>query len=129
MVSFDVEAGILSIVLKYDPQQYPDQYRWDLVEPIEMQNINYFQVVKEVKAVLLNDENINKVVDFTGGGILTKPSALNKRTDEINEKMFYEFPTENGTYLKVYDGEYILKDEKQRFYKMDRLEFENNFKK
>lgn len=126
-ISFGNLGVTLELKLSYDPEDYPEQYRWGLVEPIEVPGTRYCRKLKEVNAVFFEERNIDKVIAFTGGGTLTTPSIMNEAPDGLKDPATYEFPTENGTLLKVFEGEYIVKDENGRFSKMHKTTFENDF--
>lgn len=119
----DEQHSNLIFSFSADPEYLnaPDQYRFDLEEPKDIPGTTYCRKLKEVKAVLFDLRNVDEIIAFTGGGTLTTPSKMNEAPAT------YEFPTENGTLLKVFEGEYIVKDENGRFSKMHKTTFENDF--
>lgn len=128
-VSFEIKGVDLVFKFKHDPEfaNTPDQIRYDLTEPKDIPGTKYCRKLKEVNAVFFKESNIEKVIAFTGGGTLTTPSKINEAPDGLKDPATYEFPTENGTLLKVFEGEYIVKDENGRFSKMHKTTFENDF--
>lgn len=125
----DEQHNNLIISFEVDPEYLnaPDEYRFDLETPKEIAGTRYCRKLKEVNAVFFEERNIDKVIAFTGGGTLTTPSIMNEAPDGLKDPATYEFPTENGTLLKVFEGEYIVKDENGRFSKMYKTAFENDF--
>lgn len=118
----------LIISFNADPEYLnaPYQMRYDLTEPKNIPGTTYCRKLKEVNAVLFTEKSINTVIAFTGGGTLTVPSSMNVEQDGIIEPAFYEFPTENGVLLKVFEGEYIVK-ENGHFTTMRKSTFETDF--
>ena len=125
----DEQHNNLIISFEVDPEYLnaTDEYRFDLETPKEIAGTRYCRKLKEVNAVFFEERNIDKVIAFTGGGTLTTPSIMNEAPDGLKDPATYEFPTENGTLLKVFEGEYIVKDENGRFSKMHKITFENDF--
>lgn len=118
----------LIISFDADPEYYnaPDQMRYDLTEPKQIPGTTFCRKLKEVNAVFFERQNIDKVIAFTGGGTLTVPSSMNIDASGMNEPAFYEFPTENGVLLRVFEGEYIVK-ENGHFTTMRKTAFEREF--
>lgn len=118
-IDFGVEETNIVIRFDSDPEQYPDQYRYELVKPVEVPGTRYARKLKEVDAIMFRRDDIEKVLAFTGGGTLTIPSSMQAPAT-------YEFPTENGVLLLVKEGEYIVKDG-EHFIKMSKRDFEQDF--
>lgn len=127
-VSFENPGVEMVFKFKNDPEYNtaPDQMRYDLTEPKEVSGTTYCRKLKEVNAVLFTEQSVEKVVAFTGGGTLTVPSSMNIDASGMNEPAFYEFPTENGVLLRVFEGEYIVK-ENGHFTTMRKTAFERDF--
>lgn len=118
-IDFETEGLNISIRFTSDPDQYPDQLRYDLKTPVDVPGTRYARKLKEVNAMLFGRDKMDDILDFTGGGTLTIPSAMESPAT-------YEFPTENGVLLLVKEGEYIVKDG-EHFIKMSKKDFERDF--
>jgi hypothetical protein len=118
-IDFAVEDMTIVARFDSDPEQWPTQLRYDLIEPSNIPGSRYARKLKEVNAVFFTREYIDDVVRFTGGGVLTIPT-------ELSALATYEFPTENGLLIAVREGEYIVKD-KSHFIKMSKADFEIDF--
>lgn len=116
-----VVSSIAKVRFDSDPEQWPTQIKYELTEPISVDNSTFARKAKEVEAVLFGRDNIERILEFTGGGTLTIPVAL-------HEPATYEFPTENGVLMTVKEGFYIVK-EKTHFYLLSKKDFEIDFER
>lgn len=114
-----VEESKFVVRFTSDPDQYPDQFRYELKKPVDVPGTRYARKLKEVNAILFMREDIDKVNAFTGGGTLTIPQSVKMPAQ-------YEFPTENGVLLLIREGEYIVKDG-DHFIRMYKHDFERDF--
>lgn len=102
-IDFEIDEMTIKIRFESDPEQWPTQLRYDLIEPVVNSAELYARKLKEVRAIRFTRADIDQVVLFTGGGTITIPIALEAPAT-------YEFPTENGVLMNVVEGQYILLD-------------------
>lgn len=102
--------------IKYDPETWPTQHRYDLTEPDETFGDCYIRKVRAMKYVR---NCFDLLIDFVGGGTHTIP-----KTKGLSQ---FEFPDENGLMLKVMEGDYVVW-ENGSFSVIKAKEFESQFK-
>jgi hypothetical protein len=118
-IEFEIEDFKVVARIESDPEQWPTQLRYDLIEPVVSAGIEYTRKVKEITAVKFTRTGIDSVVLFTGGGTLTIPIALEAPAT-------YEFPTENGVLMSAREGQYIVLDS-GHYIVMDARDFKVDF--
>lgn len=108
--------------VKYDDcsESLPDEMRTDLQEPNEKSGLLYCHKLMEIRAVKVSRDNLQRLIDFTGGGTINIP----RTPDGI---AIYSFPTENGVMLDVPESWYVIRFPDGRFSRMEKKEFEANY--
>lgn len=114
-IDFAISRSNVVIQFKRNEENVGSEERYSFTKPVLQFGTRYARKLKEVDAVQFTRENQDDVIRFTGGGNVTIPRTM----DGI---AVYEFPTENGMLLTVYEGEMIINDN-GRFYKKNRKEF------
>ena len=101
-------------------ENLPNEVRADMREPNEKAGYLYCRRLLEVRAVPVTRDNIERLIDFTGGGIMQIPRTPGGLA-------VYSFPTENGVMLDVPEGNFIVLAPDGKFGKMDMQTFMANF--
>lgn len=101
-------------------ENLPNEVRADMREPNEKAGYLYCRRLLEVRAVPVTRDNIERLIDFTGGGTMEIPRTPGGLA-------VYSFPTENGVMLDVPEGNFIVLPPDGKFGKMDMQTFMANF--
>lgn len=101
-------------------ENLPNEVRADMREPNEKAGYLYCRRLLEVRAVPVTRDNIDRLIDFTGGGTMEIPRTPGGLA-------VYSFPTENGVMLDVPEGNFIVLTPDGKFGKMDMQTFMANF--
>lgn len=101
-------------------ENLPNEVRADMREPNEKAGYLYCRRLLEVRAVPVTRDNIERLIDFTGGGTMEIPRTPGGLA-------VYSFPTENGVMLDVPEGNFIVLAPDGKFGKMDMQTFMANF--
>lgn len=101
-------------------ENLPNEVRADMREPNEKAGYLYCRRLLEVRAVPVTRDNIERLIDFTGGGTMQIPRTPGGLA-------VYSFPTENGVMLDVPEGNFIVLTPDGKFGKMDMQTFMANF--
>lgn len=101
-------------------ENLPNEVRADMREPNEKAGYLYCRRLLEVRAVPVTRDNIERLIDFTGGGTMEIPRTPGGLA-------VYSFPTENGVMLDVPEGNFIVLAPDEKFGKMDMQTFMANF--
>lgn len=101
-------------------ENLPNEVRADMREPNEKAGYLYCRRLLEVRAVPVTRDNIERLIDFTGGGTMEIPRTPGGLA-------VYSFPTENGVMLDVPEGNFIVLTPDGKFGKMDMQTFMANF--
>lgn len=101
-------------------ENLPNEVHADKREPNEKAGYLYCRRLLEVRAVPVTRDNIERLIDFTGGGTMEIPRTPGGLA-------VYSFPTENGVMLDVPEGNFIVLTPDGKFGKMDMQTFMANF--
>lgn len=101
-------------------ENLPNEVHADKREPNEKAGYLYCRRLLEVRAVPVTRDNIERLIDFTGGGTMEIPRTPGGLA-------VYSFPTENGVMLDVPEGNFIVLTPDGKFGKMDMKTFMANF--
>ena len=101
-------------------ENLPNEVRADMREPNEKAGYLYCRRLLEVRAVPVTRDNIERLIDFTGGGTMEIPRTPGGLA-------VYSFPTENGVMLDVPEGNFIVLTPDGKFGKMGMQMFMANF--
>jgi NTP pyrophosphatase (non-canonical NTP hydrolase) len=101
-------------------ENMPNEIRADLKEPNDNAGYLYCRRLLEVRAVPVSRDNIERLIDFTGGGTMEIP----RKPGEIG---LYSFITENGVIMSVPERWVVVRFPDGRFGKMDYKTFVEEF--
>lgn len=101
-------------------ENMPNEIRADLKEPNENAGYLYCRRLLEVRAVPVSRDNIERLIDFTGGGTMKIPRKLGGIG-------LYSFITENGVIMSVPEKWAVVRFPDGRFGKMDYKTFVEEF--
>lgn len=103
-----------------DAENLPNEVRADKREPNEKAGYLYCRRLLEVRAVPVSRDNIERLIDFTGGGTMEIP----RKPGGIG---LYSFITENGVIMSVPERWAVVRFPDGRFGKMDYKTFVEEF--
>lgn len=86
-----------------DLDKMPREIRADYTSPSDDDAPRYVSVVKYVRAMRVDRDNLDALMRFTGGGTMTIP----KKPYDV---VYYEFPADKGIILVAQEGDIILRD-------------------
>lgn len=86
-----------------DSDKMPREIRADYTSPSDADAPRFVSVVKYVRAMRVDRDNLDALMRFTGGGSMTIP----KRPYDV---VYYEFPDDNGIIRIAQEGYIILRD-------------------
>lgn len=101
-------------------EDLPNEVHADKREPNEKAGYLYCRKLLEVRAVPVTRDNIERLIDFTGGGTMEIP----KKPGGIG---LYSFITENGVIMSVPESWAVIRFPDGRFGKMEYEEFVETF--
>lgn len=101
-------------------ENLPDEVHADNKEPNEKAGHLYCHRLLEVRAVVVSRDNIERLIDFTGGGTMEIP----RKPGGIAQ---YSFVTENGVIMSVPERWAVVRFPDGRFGKMDYKTFVEEF--
>lgn len=101
-------------------EDLPNEVRADKREPNEKAGYLYCRRLLEVRAVPVTRDNIERLIDFTGGGTMEIP----RKPGGIG---LYSFLTENGVIMSVPERWAVIRFPDGRFGKMEYKEFVETF--
>ena len=101
-------------------ENLPDEVHADKREPNEKAGHLYCRRLLEVRAVIVSRDNIERLIDFTGGGTMEIP----RKPGGIAQ---YSFVTENGVIMSVPERWAVVRFPDGRFGKMDYKTFAEEF--
>lgn len=101
-------------------ENLPNEVRADKREPNEKAGYLYCRRLLEVRAVPVSRDNIERLIDFTGGGTMEIPRKLGGIG-------LYSFITENGVIMSVPERWAVVRFPDGRFGKMDYKTFVEEF--
>lgn len=101
-------------------EDFPNEVRADKREPNEKAGYLYCRRLLEVRAVPVTRDNIERLIDFTGGGTMEIP----RKPGGIG---LYSFLTENGVIMSVPERWAVIRFPDGRFGKMEYKEFVETF--
>jgi hypothetical protein len=101
-------------------ENLPNEVRADKREPNEKAGYLYCRRLLEVRAVPVSRDNIERLIDFTGGGTMEIP----RKPGGIG---LYSFITENGVIMSVPERWAVVRFPDGRFGKMDYKTFVEEF--
>lgn len=101
-------------------ENLPDEVHADKREPNEKAGHLYCHRLLEVRAVVVSRDNIERLIDFTGGGTMEIP----RKPGGIAQ---YSFVTENGVIMSVPERWAVVRFPDGRFGKMDYKTFVEEF--
>lgn len=101
-------------------ENLPNEVREDKREPNEKAGYLYCRRLLEVRAVPVSRDNIERLIDFTGGGTMEIP----RKPGGIG---LYSFITENGVIMSVPERWAVVRFPDGRFGKMDYKTFVEEF--
>lgn len=105
---------------KKGAEDLPNEARADKREPNEKAGYLYCRRLLEVRAVPVTRDNIERLIDFTGGGTMEIP----RKPGGIG---LYSFITENGVIMSVPERWAVIRFPDGRFGKMEYEEFVETF--
>lgn len=115
-----LRGAIFFVEYEKGAENLPNEVRGDKREPNEKAGYLYCRRLLEVRAVPVTRDNIERLIDFTGGGTMEIPRTPGGLA-------VYSFPTENGVMLDVPEGNFIVLAPDGKFGKMDMQTFMANF--
>lgn len=86
-----------------DSDKMPREIRGDYTSPSDDDAPRYVSIVKYVRAMRVDRDNLDALMRFTGGGSMTIP----KRPYDV---AYYEFPDDKGIIRRAKEGDIILRD-------------------
>lgn len=86
-----------------DSDKLPREIRGDYTSPSDADAPRYVSIVKYVRAMRVDRDNLDALMRFTGGGTMTIPK---KPYDAV----YYEFPDDKGLVRFAQEGNIILRD-------------------
>lgn len=86
-----------------DSDKLPSEIRSDFTTPSDNDVPRYVSIVKYVRAIRVERDNLNALMRFTGGGSMTIPR-------EPYGVAYYEFPDDKGIIRVAQEGYMILRD-------------------
>nr|UWI09354.1 MAG: hypothetical protein [Bacteriophage sp.] len=101
-------------------EDFPNEVRADKREPNEKAGYLYCRRLLEVRAVPVTRDNIERLIDFTGGGTMTIPRTPNGRA-------VYSFPDGNGIFIDAPETYYIVREPDGRLTTRPEREFNREF--
>ena len=101
-------------------ENLPNELCTNLGMPDETAGDIYCRRLLEVRALPVTRDNIERLIDFTGGGTMQIPRTPGGLA-------VYTFPTENGVMLDIPEGNFIVLTPDGKFGKMDMQTFMANF--
>lgn len=119
-IKFLYADGVQSIYMKYDPEEYSEEISTHLTDPDYTAGTRYCRPLLEVDAIQFLRDNVEEVLRFVGGGTVTTPRYP-------NAKSLLSFSNNNGLYLVVTEGWYILKNMEGKFYTRSEKDFKKEF--
>lgn len=121
VISFEYADDTQSVYFRYNPEQYPEEYRTRITAIDPNAGQRYCRKLKEVDAVLFTRENLEAVRAFTGGGTITIPRTPNGLAT-------YRFTNPvSGLYTDVTENWYIVRESNGKMYPMMKVHFEIDF--
>lgn len=120
LIEFFYADGRQSVFMKYDPEEYPEEMRTRLVEPDATAGTRYCRTLLEVDAIQVRRDNLDDLLRFTGGGIMTIPRTPNGRA-------VYSFPDGNGIFIDAPETYYIVREPDGRLTTRPEREFNREF--
>lgn len=105
LVALKMSDETLSCKVAYamGSDKLPSEIRSDFTTPSDNDVPRYVSIVKYVRAIRVERDNLNALMRFTGGGTMTIPRGL----DGV---AYYEFPDDKGIIRVAKEGYVILKD-------------------
>ena len=103
-----------------DAENLPNEVYADKREPNEKAGYLYCRRLLEVRAVPVSRDNVERLIDFTGGGTMNIPRKLGGIA-------LYSFITENGVIMNVPERWMIIRFPDGRFGKMEYSTFVEEF--
>lgn len=100
----------------------PEEIRSEYRKPDESAGHLYCRRLLEVRAVVVERDNMRRLFKFTGGGVMTVPR-------KPGELALYSFPTENGVMMDVPEGWAVVAMPDGKFSKIDGKEFAMEFER
>lgn len=91
-----------------DSEKLPREIRGDYTSPSEADAPRFVSVVKYVRAVRVDRDNLDVLMRFTGGGSMTTPKGP-------YDVAYYEFPDDKGIIRIAQEGNIILRDAAGRY--------------
>lgn len=91
------------VIYAMDSDKLPTEIRGDYTRPSEDDAPRYVSVVKYVRAMRVDRDNLDALMRFTGGGAITIPK-------EPYDVAYYEFPDDKGIIRIAKEGDIILRD-------------------
>lgn len=110
-----------AVFFKYDPEQYPEEYRTQITAIDPNAGQRYCRTLKEVDAVLFTRDNLEAVQAFTGGGTIEIP-----RTPDGLAKYRFTNPV-SGLFTDVVENWYIVREQSGKMYPVMKVHFELDF--
>lgn len=115
-----LNGSIFYVEYEKGAENLPNEIRSELKEPNENAGYLYLRKLMEVRAVPVSRDNLERLNEFTGGGIIRIPR-------NPGGVAVYSFPTENGLMLDVPERYYIVLTPDGKFGKIDAPTFIANF--
>ena len=115
-----LRGAIFFVEYEKGAENLPNEVRADKREPNEKAGYLYCRRLLEVRAVPVSRDNIERLIDFTGGGTMEIP----RKPGGIG---LYSFITENGVIMSVPERWAVVRFPDGRFGKMDYKTFVEEF--
>ena len=120
-ISSESINGLKFLFFRFDPVQYPDEFRFYQTEPVLIPENKFIRKEIEVCAVYFDRTTVEKVKQFTGGGTITIPREPNGIAEFV-----FASPA-SGLFVTVREGQYIVRGKGHRITILDKKEFESEF--
>ena len=95
------EALSCKVTYAMDSDKMPREIRGDYTSPSDADAPRFVSVVKYVRAMRVDRDNLDVLMRFTGGGSMTIPKY---------DVAYYEFPDDKGIIRRAKEGDIILRD-------------------
>lgn len=119
-VEFYYADGKQHVSMKYDPVEYPEETRTRLTEPDTTVGMKYQRKFMEIDAIQLNRDNVEDVIKFTGGVMITRT---------MNGNVKVTFLDKNGIFIDVPEGWYVVRYSNGKFHVKSENEFNREFER
>lgn len=120
---FITDDNIMGIVFEFDKTQYPVEIRTGIKKADHSQATIYCRTLKEVRAIQMTPENIDKLDAFVGGGILEYSKDI---SNPLEPRPHFTFLNFNDVFMTCYEGQYVVLDN-GKFFVISEKDFKADF--